>query len=112
MRSAQTDFQLNPTAANILNAGTMSGLGLVCGNLWIEGKPHIENGIDFSEAEIENDDDDVHLKWAAGVHAEESNKYAPTSIRTLGMATSQAAAKLGAVVQPLVSAPFLRNVTH
>jgi len=44
---------------------------------------HLENGVDFSEAEVENDDDAVHLKWAAGVHAEESNKYTPTSIRTM-----------------------------
>ena len=43
----------------------------------------LEEGMDFSEVEVENDDDSIALKWCAGVHAEESIKIATTTIRTL-----------------------------
>ena len=44
---------------------------------------HLENGVEFAQGEIKNNDDDLAFKWAAGVHSEESSRFKSTSIRAL-----------------------------
>ena len=44
---------------------------------------HLENGVEYEQGEITDDDDDLAFQWAAGVHSEESNRFTPTSIMTL-----------------------------